>query len=195
MGKKCLACGFINIESSDECPKCKKFYIKTDAIYNKESNKKISINKNNPNKKYKFYAVYVLIFIAGYFSGREHIKYEFREAMENVGKSYVEAFSAVKTLGNNIIIPKEDVQKDIPNNWRETCSSYSDMAESIMSARQNGMQISDLIETVKNMEGNKEAERLILIAYKKPRFSILENQEKSIRKFKNESYVACAPRL
>lgn len=70
----------------------------------------------------------------------------------------------------------------------DVCANMGDAAEAIMSLRQNGYPISDLMDKF----GDSNLFRaIILSAYEKPRFSTDEYKQESVRDFRNEVETLC----
>lgn len=79
------------------------------------------------------------------------------------------------------------------------CTELSELAETIMDARQNGVSMSSLMDLTLKKRGTSKLEKhlsniqLILIqeAYAMPRFHASENIRKSVQDFKNQTYLLC----
>ena len=65
------------------------------------------------------------------------------------------------------------------------CEKFTDLAETIMVARQEGF---DIIKLVHMFPDNED---LIVLAYERPRWSALENKLTEVADFKAEIYVSC----
>lgn len=72
----------------------------------------------------------------------------------------------------------------------EFCESYANLAESIMTSRQLGMSLSDLL-AVTSDELSGLTRPLILAAYKRSRFSTESYRAEIIADFRNEAHVTC----
>ena len=70
----------------------------------------------------------------------------------------------------------------------ERCMVAGELATSIMSARQSGTPIANLIEIADGQEG---VIALILIAYGQPRYGSQEHQQRAAEEFGSEVVVAC----
>lgn len=68
------------------------------------------------------------------------------------------------------------------------CKSVHELATKIMYGRQTDVDMPKLMEVV---NGNKLAEELIMNAYSKPSYSVEKNQDREIKQFANEYYLAC----
>ena len=76
----------------------------------------------------------------------------------------------------------------------ETCSNASELARSIMEARQSGIPASKTVATVLPLvsEGSTGLMTdIITAAYKQPRYNGAEYQQTAIGDFADEVYVAC----
>jgi len=73
-------------------------------------------------------------------------------------------------------------------NTVELCSEVEELAGVIMERRQSGAPMSLLIKTA---EGNEVAEKIIIEAYEKSRFSTESYQKKSIENFKSRWFLKC----
>ena len=83
------------------------------------------------------------------------------------------------------------------NNWHTICKSHTEFAERVMTFRQEGVSIAEMIELSKD-EGNdvrEYVESLILTAYEQPRYSTERIKQETIENFRDEAYLACAKRL
>lgn len=82
--------------------------------------------------------------------------------------------------------------KDAP---KTLCDSAAKAAESIMQARQNGADMSQMSNNILSIDTIPEvkdlATAMINSAYETPRFSSAEYQQRAIRDFKNETYLSC----
>lgn len=69
-----------------------------------------------------------------------------------------------------------------------SCETISILAETIMSARQQGVAMSDIINLGKD---DKLLKILTIEAYEKPRYSTQKNQDQTTQDFKNDVYLEC----
>jgi len=76
--------------------------------------------------------------------------------------------------------------------WQETCKAYQELAKTIMNNRQEGIDLNAMIEQAK---GNKPFEKLIIKAYRMPRFSTEKFKQQSINDYGNSVYLMCADTL
>lgn len=74
-----------------------------------------------------------------------------------------------------------------------TCKSYADLAATVMEARQKGIAMSKLMAT--NESGDRIIEQFIIQAYDQPRMNVEENQQRMIRDFENDIYLACVKEI
>lgn len=74
----------------------------------------------------------------------------------------------------------------------ETCLSYSELAASIMGARQRGVPMSRMMKIA---DGDKMTEAMLIDAYDRPRMNLEENQLEMTRDFENQIYLACTKNL
>lgn len=78
---------------------------------------------------------------------------------------------------------------------QETCKSIADLAGTIMKARQNGRDMSELMELVgkyfEDAEERKPYDRMVVLAYDSPRYSTEEYKNKAVSDFKNSVYLGC----
>jgi hypothetical protein len=70
---------------------------------------------------------------------------------------------------------------------QQLCASFGDLAETIMQNRQNGVPMSKMMDAT-DLE---LARAIILDAYKLPRFSSEDYQEKQTADFRNEVELEC----
>lgn len=69
-----------------------------------------------------------------------------------------------------------------------TCKGISELATTIMTQRQNGTDMAQMMETA---GGNQLAQRIVVAAYDQPRMRVAQNQQVEIQDFANEAYLAC----
>lgn len=78
---------------------------------------------------------------------------------------------------------------------QEICKSIADLAEVIMQARQNGRDMSVLMDLVgesfEDAEVRRPYDRMVVLAYDSPRFSVEKNQQDAVSDFKNSVYLSC----
>lgn len=70
----------------------------------------------------------------------------------------------------------------------QMCKTYSDLAETVMKARQAGVSMSRAMEVVSDDPAVRE---LVIMAYDEPRMSVEKNQQRSIEDFRDSAYLAC----
>jgi predicted ABC-class ATPase len=78
------------------------------------------------------------------------------------------------------------------------CRSLGELSEAIMQARQNGvstMVLLDIIATEEDPGETSLATRIVVMAYKQPRFSTREFQTEAVRDFRNEIETQCVQEL
>ena len=73
----------------------------------------------------------------------------------------------------------------------DVCDEINNLAQSIMEARQSGVEMRQLIQIVRNNEIADFAIPIIIRAYEKPRFSVEKNKQNAIKDFQNEIYLQC----
>ena len=69
----------------------------------------------------------------------------------------------------------------------DLCKSLGDLAETVMSLRQQGTEMSSMMA----ISEEPFVREMILIAYDQPRFSSAEYQERATRDFRNEVEAGC----
>lgn len=74
----------------------------------------------------------------------------------------------------------------------DLCDQWSTLASSVMKSRQAEVSISKLINLAK---GQKPIIEVVKMAYKRPAYSVEENQEREIKQFANEVYMICLEEL
>lgn len=80
----------------------------------------------------------------------------------------------------------------ITENEREICKSISGAAGHIMTSRQQGRPMAEVMDLVaKATKGDALSQRLVIDAYERPRMSVPKNQQTMISDFKSEVYLAC----
>lgn len=82
----------------------------------------------------------------------------------------------------------------------ELCSSLANVAETVMKARQEGVQMEQLIKANEEYSGKPTSfdkifhdftEMSILEAYKYPRYSSQASQQEAIREFRSKQFTFC----
>lgn len=72
--------------------------------------------------------------------------------------------------------------------YLELCREIGTLAESIMTNRQNGTSIVQMMDIA---DGNGLAQSLVVAAYEEPRFSTPRYQAESISDFRDRAYLEC----
>ena len=78
------------------------------------------------------------------------------------------------------------------DDWRGKCANFSGFAEDIMTARQAGVSMAEVIGIV---DGNEVVEELVIKAYEKPGYDTESMKQKSVRDYGNFAYLMCAKQL
>lgn len=94
---------------------------------------------------------------------------------------------------------KTDVQKDSKRNyseeeWLSICKSTASAANAIMSSRQRGVAMTEMMDKVVGLAepAIKDIVKAFVIdAYNRPRFDSSEYQQKAILDFENYAYLTC----
>jgi len=75
----------------------------------------------------------------------------------------------------------------------QVCTSISSLAGSIMTLRQNGALMSELMAKVDNEDPmlGPMTNELIALAYEKPRMSVEKNRERYVVDFQNKAFSGC----
>lgn len=74
------------------------------------------------------------------------------------------------------------------------CRSVESVAKTVMTARQNGRSMSDMMESTSKIQGAKIAEMaksIVKTAYDKPRFTTEEHKQRAIENHGNEWAAQC----
>jgi hypothetical protein len=81
----------------------------------------------------------------------------------------------------------------IADDKADMCASLSDMARSIMGARQNGAAMSEMIKIAQNTDPKLVdlVSSIVVAAYDEPRFSSPEYQREAVDDFGNAVYLTC----
>lgn len=75
---------------------------------------------------------------------------------------------------------------------KETCLAVKGLAEAVMSARQAGVDVSDMMATTtENPKMNKLQQGLIVDAFSFPAYSTKDFREKEVREFGARHYLNC----
>ena len=78
-------------------------------------------------------------------------------------------------------------QKTSVQTKNSSCESYSDLAKSVMTARQIGVAMSEVMNTI----SSENTKQLVIAAYEKPRFTSEGYKTKSIEDFRDKAYLDC----
>ena len=76
----------------------------------------------------------------------------------------------------------------------DLCKTFSSIAVQIMTARQQGVPMVDVLEIAaqgKSKEFNTLAKKLVVSAYEQPRFMTQQNVQRSIDKFRDQVTLDC----
>ena len=71
------------------------------------------------------------------------------------------------------------------------CKALGDLAETIMTARQEGASLSDMMGRIKDSEIADIQRKIILAAYEEPRWATEETKKEAIEDFRNEIELEC----
>jgi len=72
-----------------------------------------------------------------------------------------------------------------------TCADFGDMAENIMTARQNGVPLSQLMDALGELRSFELFEKLVMLAYQEPRYSTKAVQNSTIEDYRNLWELGC----
>jgi len=76
------------------------------------------------------------------------------------------------------------------------CEKVAELAEMIMSARQEGVPMVAMMKSNSQGEGASELSRMLIIAaYEKPGFSTKENRSRAVVDFQNDVYLQCVKEM
>lgn len=78
----------------------------------------------------------------------------------------------------------------------DICKSYAQYARATMEARQNGAEMSKIVE-ISGSGGKVDPiiQEMIIKAYEAPRMSVKENQDRQVRDFENQYFLECTKGL
>lgn len=74
------------------------------------------------------------------------------------------------------------------SDYMELCREISNLAESIMSNRQSG---ASMVQMMDIADGNGLAQSLVAAAYEEPRYSTPQYQQEAISDFRDQAYLEC----
>lgn len=78
------------------------------------------------------------------------------------------------------------------NEMIEKCSGISKLAEAVMTKRQEGVAMSDLMKAASDgAEPDQLLVRMITAAYEKQRFRTPENKRREVEDFRDQLYLGC----
>lgn len=72
-----------------------------------------------------------------------------------------------------------------------TCADFGQLAENIMTARQNGVPLSQLMELLGELRSIELFEKLVMEAYEQPRYSTKAVQNSTIEDYRNLWELGC----
>lgn len=75
---------------------------------------------------------------------------------------------------------------------KQMCAVIYKLSKSIMTTRQNGVNV---IEATEHYDNRELTQKMVLEAYSKPLFSTHEHKHKIIKSFSNKKYVWCMKAL
>jgi hypothetical protein len=75
------------------------------------------------------------------------------------------------------------------------CKQVETLAESVMTARQKGVPLSKIIEIAEESEIGDTIRAMAMEAYSGPAYSTREYQDRKIRQFTDDWYLACLRKL
>ena len=76
----------------------------------------------------------------------------------------------------------------------QVCSMFSGLAKQMMTARQNGASMEEMMEVATNSGNdavNQITKAMVIEAYEIPRFSLPENKQNAINDFADHIYLTC----
>ena len=77
-------------------------------------------------------------------------------------------------------------------NANQLCDELSELAGTVMSARQNGVDMSVIMKImVKDDSADVIGKEMTIKAYEVPRYSVEENKAREVKDFANNWYLAC----
>ncbi|RKG47245.1 hypothetical protein D7V64_17015, partial [Acinetobacter cumulans] len=91
-------------------------------------------------------------------------------------------------------VTKQQGNKYTEEEWLAICKSSTGAAKAIMTNRQKGVSMTDMMDKVVQPADpaiKDVARALVIDAYSRPRFDTPEFQQKSILDFENSAYLAC----
>ena len=91
-------------------------------------------------------------------------------------------------------ITKQQESKYTEDEWLAICKSSTGAAKAIMSSRQKGVSMTEMMDKVVRPADpaiKDVARALVVDAYSRPRFDTPEFQQKSILDFENNAYLSC----
>ena len=94
----------------------------------------------------------------------------------------------VEDKPETVVNPSTAPQSGNTNDPQKFCKTFSQTAESLMSARQNGVPMSKAMEIAGD---NPLMKAMVSDAYDRPAFSMEENKLKTIREFGDTAYSIC----
>lgn len=76
------------------------------------------------------------------------------------------------------------------------CEKVAELAEMIMSARQEGVPMVSMMKNSGAGEGASDLSRMLIVgAYEKPGFSTKENRARAVVDFQNDVYLQCVKEM
>ena len=99
-------------------------------------------------------------------------------------------------LGSSVCLASDKLESEQGSvtDWQEKCSMMATLAESVMSARQTGVELQTLMETMTEAGGamGKIGQELLILAYDQPRYTTEKIQRRTIDEFRDDAYLECA---
>ena len=77
---------------------------------------------------------------------------------------------------------------DEATEWPSYCTNLANVASTVMSARQNGVSLVDVLGTGE-IKGN--AKQIVITAYRRPAFGSESMKQKQVTAYRDEVYLSC----
>ncbi|WP_447940119.1 hypothetical protein [Pseudoxanthomonas mexicana] len=212
MQRNCLKCGKSNSHATgdtlEECPGCGAIYSRVEASI-ATSSAQSPVRPPRQNSKKSSGRIIVasiisgaaLLIIAAYLAGSrpqqaKHAKATSPQTAASQSKPtrIVRTAKPAVTEVSQPSTPQATEVKVSQDEARKLCASASELANSIMTARQNNVPMAKAMElqaATDNQQARDIAQAMVIAAYEKPRYNTPEFIATAISDFESEMYLHC----
>lgn len=213
MQRNCLKCGHVNNQATgealEECPQCGAIYTRVEAsaaarATTAQPTNQVRHRKRQPLSPLLVVVVavgtLVLLLIAAHIGTQRAPAPAVVDAPTQLPAHAPKPAPMTRTPKADPVQPPaaaeatpQEPEID-PDDAKRLCSSASQLAKSIMTARQNGVPMAQAMEfpdATDNEKARAVAHAMVITAYEKPRFTTQEFITRAVADFESEMYLYC----